>query len=228
MPWRVRTWRRRTSSSRRSTRRYGVTVPGLGPVVLADTVGFVRRLPHKLVAAFKATLEEVTEADVLSHVLDASDPAMDARREQVDAVLAEIGAGDVPRVEVANKIDRVDGALPRVEPRAREAPARVWLSAREGRGLGGVLQVLAGELGGAVRVRAWLRPDQGRLRAHLYAQRWVEEERADERGNLELMLQLPERSIARVAEAGALLEHARGGGEGVPEPPRVAALRAGS
>ena len=85
-----------------------IDVPGLGPAVLADTVGFVRRLPHKLVEAFKATLEEVVEADLLLHVLDASDPAMDDKRAAVSTVLEEIDALTVPTIELLNKIDATD------------------------------------------------------------------------------------------------------------------------
>ena len=92
-----------------------VRLPG-GEVVLADTVGFVRDLPHELVAAFRSTLSEARDADLLLHVIDAADPLREDRIAQVDEVLQEIGAGDVPQVLVYNKIDRVDGAQPRQDP----------------------------------------------------------------------------------------------------------------
>lgn len=89
-----------------------ISLPG-GNVVLADTVGFVRDLPHELVAAFRSTLGEARDADLLLHLVDAADPLRDERIAQVDAVLEEIGAGDIPQLLVFNKIDRIEGAAPR-------------------------------------------------------------------------------------------------------------------
>src|SRR5688572_11092155 len=83
-------------------------VEGVAPLVLSDTVGFVRDLPHELVAAFRSTLDEAREADLLLHVVDAADELRDERIRQVDAVLDEIGAGDIPQVMVFNKIDRIE------------------------------------------------------------------------------------------------------------------------
>jgi GTP-binding protein HflX len=97
-----------------------IALPG-GGVVLADTVGFVRDLPHELVAAFRSTLSEAREADLLLHVIDAADPLRDERIRQVDAVLAEVGAGDLPQLLVFNKIDRIEGAVPRHDPALRSA-----------------------------------------------------------------------------------------------------------
>src|SRR5690606_11093001 len=85
-----------------------IVLPG-GTVVLADTVGFVRDLPHELVAAFRSTLSEAREADLLLHVVDAADPLREERIAQVDAVLAETGAGDIPQLLVYTKIDRLEG-----------------------------------------------------------------------------------------------------------------------
>src|ERR1019366_5928970 len=82
-------------------------LPGGAPVVVADTVGFIRELPHELVAAFQSTLQDAREAHLLLHVVDASDPRRDERIEQVDTVLNEIGAGDIPQLRVYNKIDRL-------------------------------------------------------------------------------------------------------------------------
>ena len=105
-----------------------------GGAVLADTVGFVRDLPHALVAAFRSTLSEARDADLLLHVVDAADPLRDERVAQVNEVLAEIGAADLPQVLVFNKIDRIEGGAPRLD-RPAEGPPRVWLSARDGVGL---------------------------------------------------------------------------------------------
>lgn len=153
-----------------------------GGAVLADTVGFVRDLPHELVAAFRSTLSESREADLLIHVIDAADPLRDERVAQVDSVLQEIGAGDLPQLLVFNKIDRLDGLQPRID-RPGEGHTRVWLSAREGRGLDLLRTALAEALelrhvAGRLRV-----PSQAaRLRARLHELGAVRNELADEHG----------------------------------------------
>jgi GTP-binding protein HflX len=164
-----------------------------GSVVLADTVGFVRDLPHELVAAFRSTLSEAREADLLLHVVDAADPARNDRIAQVDAVLAEVGAGDLPQVLVYNKIDRLaadaeDGEGAPIAFAARlDRPAggrqRVWLSAREGQGLD-LLRQAVGEALELRHVTGNLRipPEAARLRARLHELGAVREEQADERG----------------------------------------------
>ncbi len=115
---------------------------GGGPgFVLADTVGFVRDLPHELVAAFRATLEETREASLLLHVVDVTDPNRDERIEQVNAVLEEIGAADVPQIMVFNKIDQTDHP-PRVQPEAAGRLASVWLSAATGEGVEDLVETL--------------------------------------------------------------------------------------
>jgi GTP-binding protein HflX len=107
---------------------------GAGQIVLSDTVGFIRELPHQLVEAFKATLEETAEADLLLHVVDASSPARLEQIDQVNLVLAEIGADRIPQILVYNKIDRV-GLLPSVEYDDCATIRRVALSAQSGLGL---------------------------------------------------------------------------------------------
>ena len=102
---------------------------GLGKVILADTVGFVRDLPHDLVEAFRATLEETREADLLLHVIDCQDVSRHEHIRQVEAVLDQIDALDVPRLEVYNKIDLAEGVAPGFEPGTEGSPSRVWISA---------------------------------------------------------------------------------------------------
>lgn len=156
-----------------------------GGVVLADTVGFVRDLPHELVAAFRSTLAEAREADLLLHVVDAADPLRDERISQVDEVLKDIGAGDLPQLLVFNKIDRLDNgetAQPRLD-RPAEGRMRVWLSAREGRGLDLLGQALAESLElrhvvGEVRIP----PQAAKLRARLHDLGAVRGEDHDEHG----------------------------------------------
>jgi GTP-binding protein HflX len=115
-----------------TTRR--IWIPPANPVVLSDTVGFVRDLPHTLVAAFRATLEETVRADLLLHVVDAASPAREAQAAEVDKVLAEIGADEAPRITVWNKIDAA-ALEPRVERDQYGRISRVYVSARTGAGL---------------------------------------------------------------------------------------------
>ncbi len=107
-----------------------IEVPDLGAATLADTVGFIRHLPHKLVEAFRATLEESASADLLLHVIDAQSPERDEQIKQVHTVLKEIEADDVPMLEVYNKIDLLDHVDPHIQRNAEGKPVRVWLSAQ--------------------------------------------------------------------------------------------------
>jgi GTP-binding protein HflX len=162
-----------------------------GPAVLADTVGFIRELPHDLVAAFRATLAEARDADLLLHVSDAADEERERLHRVVDGVLEEIGAGDVPQLHVMNKIDVLgegeDGSRPGTGPRivrdAEGRPAQVWLSARTGEGLELLRQAL-GELLGGERVQTELQLplSAGRLHARLRAAGAIAGESVDEHG----------------------------------------------
>ena len=154
-----------------------------GPIVLADTVGFIRDLPHDLVAAFRSTLAEAREADLLLHVIDASDPERDSRVADVGRVLAEIGAAELPQVLVYNKIDRLDSAAPRIDPLDREGPMRVWVSARDGSGLE-FLRMAIGQALSSERVHCVLDlpATSGRLRARLHAQGVVVAEHSGDTG----------------------------------------------
>ena len=160
--------------------------PG-GAVALADTVGFVRDLPHELVAAFRSTLSEAREADLLLHVVDAADPQRAERIAQVDAVLEEVGAGDLPQVLVFNKIDRLGEADGKgIEPRLEtpnDGARRVWVSAREGSGLDLLRQAVTAALD-LRRVQGDVRlpPEAGRLRARLHALDAVRHESPDDAG----------------------------------------------
>ncbi len=161
-----------------------------GTVVLADTVGFVRDLPHDLVAAFQATLEETRLADLLLHVVDVSDPDWEARRAQVLQVLAEIGADGVPMLEVCNKIDACPGLAPRIDRDADGRPLRVWLSAREPAHMALLRSALAERLAGrARRLSVHLPYSAGEARAQLYRRGVVQGETAEAEGwRLELLL----------------------------------------
>jgi len=115
-----------------TTRR--IWIDGAGQITLSDTVGFIRDLPHALIAAFRATLEEAVHADLLLHVVDAASPQRDEQIAEVDKVLAEIGAADIPRILVYNKIDKA-GLVPRTERDAHGTIARIFVSAIERAGL---------------------------------------------------------------------------------------------
>lgn len=173
-------------------------IADVGPIVLADTVGFIRHLPHKLVEAFHATLEEAAQADLLLHVVDAADPERDANIEQVENVLAEIGADNVPRLMVMNKIDRL-GSEPRIDRNGIQEPTTVWLSAREQTGFEELRQALSERLAiDVVDMTITLRPDQGALRAQLYALDAVQSEEFDEEGQILLRIRLPRRDFLQL------------------------------
>lgn len=147
-----------------------VDLPGHQAMILADTVGFIRHLPHGLVAAFRSTLEEVQFADLLVHVVDASHPEHQAYKEQVERVLGEIGADGVPRLTVMNKID-TKGDLPHMERDSFGEKSRVFVSAKTGAGLQLLREVL-GERLAPRKVRATVRLpiDAGRVRSRLYSE----------------------------------------------------------
>ncbi|KJV37043.1 ribosome rescue GTPase HflX [Luteibacter yeojuensis] len=154
-----------------------------GPAVVADTVGFIRELPHDLVAAFRATLAEARDADLLLHVSDAADEERELLRRVVNSVLEEIGAGDVPQLMVMNKIDLIEDAEPRIDRGDDGKPRTVWLSAHSGQGLDGLREAL-GELLGGDRIKAGVRLPltAGRLHARLKAAGAIAGEAIDEDG----------------------------------------------
>ncbi|MGH8379623.1 ribosome rescue GTPase HflX [Pseudomonas sp.] len=156
----------------------------VGPIVLADTVGFIRHLPHKLVEAFRATLEESSNSDLLLHVIDAHEPDRMEQIEQVMAVLGEIGAEGLPILEVYNKLDLLEGVEPQIQRDADGKPQRVWVSARDGRGLELVGQAIAELLGDDLFIGT-LRLEQrfARLRAQFFALGAVQGEEHDDEGS---------------------------------------------
>ena len=177
-----------------------VDLPGGSPIVLADTVGFIRELPHELVAAFRSTLTEAREATLLLHVIDASDPRREERIDQVNAVLTEVGAGDLPQIRVYNKIDRLDD-VPRVERDGEGQPSSAWVSAARGQGLEGLLGAIAERLSRHARLRGLRVParEAGALRARLYAAGVVRSETVLPDGGLEWLVQLPDHEVLELA-----------------------------
>jgi len=165
-------------------------LPGFGAAVLSDTVGFIRELPHTLVAAFHSTLEEMASAACLVLVNDYADPGFADYRRAVEKVLHEIGAGEVPVIHVNNKIDlTADHA--RVQRGRDGLVSTIWLSAQTGEGID-LLQQALGELLGRRRRQYVLnlKPQAGALRAHLYQRCEVVDEQVDEAGLIRLKLKM--------------------------------------
>tara|TARA_R110001583_G_scaffold15410_3_gene63484 strand:+ start:96 stop:1412 length:1317 start_codon:yes stop_codon:yes gene_type:complete len=183
-----------------------ITVDDVGPVILADTVGFIRHLPHKLVEAFRATLEEAVIADLLIHVVDCADPERQDNMKQVMNVLAEIGAADIPILEVYNKTDLI-GSEPRIERDEAGQPVRVWLSARDDRGLDLFYQALSELLGNEIcETSITLTAAQGRLRARLFSFDAVLDEEMNDDGSQRLKVRLPEADWQRLLAAESITE----------------------
>jgi GTPase len=178
-----------------------VELAGVGQVVLADTVGFVRQLPHELVAAFRSTLQEAREADLLLHVVDASDPQRDQRIAQVREVLRGIGAGDIRELLVFNKID-LSGDAPRVVMGADQVATQVWASAVSGQGL----EQLRAAMAHAVRpnlVRRTLHLDlaAAAVRSELYTRNAVRSEKQCEDGSWDVEVELDLTEVAKLLGA---------------------------
>ena len=175
----------------------------LGPVVLADTVGFIRHLPHKLVEAFRTTLQETSEASLLLHLVDASDDNRDANIEQVDAVLNEIHAEQVPSLMVFNKIDQLVDFSPRIDRDAEGLPWRVWVSAQTGEGLPLLEQAIRERLAQEmVCGEITLSSTMGKLRSDLYKQGVVRKESVTELGEYVLEFKMPKRDYERLRGRG--------------------------
>ena len=169
-----------------------LSVTDVGEVVLADTVGFIRHLPHDLVAAFKATLQETREATLLLHVIDAADLRVNENIEAVDEVLAEIEADEIPALHVMNKIDQLEGFAPRIDRNEEGVPIRVWLSAQSGLGLPLLWQALSERLSGEIAQHTLtLPPEAGRLRSRFYQLDAIKEEWNQDDGSIGLQVRLP-------------------------------------
>lgn len=174
----------------------------VGPVILADTVGFIAHLPHKLVEAFKATLEETLNADLLLHVVDAASHERDANMYEVQDVLAEIGAEGIPQLQVFNKLDVLEQS-PRLERNAEGRPERVWLSAATGAGTDLLLQAIAELVGqDMVSEEVYLDPRQGSLRAAFYSMGAVQTEDYGDDGVAHLSVRLPRADWNRLMKKG--------------------------
>jgi GTP-binding protein HflX len=184
-----------------------VELPHFGGAIVADTVGFISHLPHQLVEAFRATLEETASADLLLHIIDCAHESHIDYIDEVNNVLKEIGAESVPQLQILNKIDLLEKTKPEIEYDENQIPKRVWISAQKGIGidllLRAVSEILAGSL---VSETIRIAPEQTRLRSKLYEKGFIEDERIDESGFYHLEIRLPKQELERLMRQGAVLE----------------------
>ncbi|ENV34948.1 ribosome rescue GTPase HflX [Acinetobacter gerneri] len=176
---------------------------GIGALVLADTVGFVRNLPHSLVESFKATLEETLEATLLLHVIDSSSPDMLEQIDAVESVLKEIGA-DVPVLRIYNKIDQ-SGDEAKIIYAKPHLPDRVYVSAHTGQGLDLLKQAVQECLMGQIQTfDVVLKPSYGKLRTQLYALNVIQSENYDDEGNLHLSVSMAPHKLEQLIKQAHL------------------------
>ncbi|MDB2360239.1 GTPase HflX [Porticoccaceae bacterium] len=180
-------------------------LPEQGPIIFADTVGFISHLPHRLINAFRATLEEAAAANVLLHIIDASAEDRSTNVDRVNDVLKEIGAHELPTLLVYNKIDLMDEPVPRIDRDQDGKPVAVWLSALTGEGtellLAAVAEYLPRKM---IHTKLQLKPEQGAFRAALYNYKAVLNETYNEHGDVNLEIQLPESEFLRIVKQSGL------------------------
>ncbi len=179
-----------------------IDLADVGAAILADTVGFVSHLPHKLVEAFRATLEEAASADLLLQVIDAAAPERARNIESVDEVLEEIHAQSIPQLRVYNKIDLLEDFEPRIDLNDEGKPVAVWLSAQDDQGLELLFEAMAQLLGDDILHRhLCLLPSQARLRAKLYHQNAILQESYLDDGSSDVEVRLAQADLLRMLSA---------------------------
>ncbi len=176
-----------------------ISLQDVGSAILADTVGFIRHLPHDLVAAFKATLQETKEADLQLHVIDAADERIKDNMYQVYEVLKEIEADEIPQLLIYNKIDKLDNVEPRIDTDDEGKPVAVWLSAKEGRGMDLLAQALTELLSKSmVQYRLNIPPRFGGLRGQLYQMNFITSEQFSDEGGWLVNVRMPTQDWQRL------------------------------
>ncbi|WP_075185446.1 ribosome rescue GTPase HflX [Teredinibacter haidensis] len=183
-----------------------ISLPDVGAAVLADTVGFISNLPHRLVESFRATLEEAASADLLLHIIDAAAEERLHNIEQVDLVLEEIEAHEIPRLLVYNKIDLMGDMAPRIDRDDQGRPVAVWLSAQQAAKDGSGIEMLFTAIADLLTEDIFhesicLQASMGSLRARLYRQNAVQSENFHSDGSCELEIRLPEVDLKRMLSA---------------------------
>ncbi len=185
-----------------------VHLPGAGPVIFADTVGFIRHIPHDLVTAFRSTLEETREASLLIHLVDAADVHRDEKMADVYEVIEEVGAQEVPQLVVFNKIDLLEPAVaPKVDCDEDGVAKRVWVSAQQGLGIDLLMDAVGSFFKGAYHtVDIVLDVSAGKKRAQLYELGTILSEGFDEQGNSLFTMNLTEQEWQMIKKWPELLK----------------------
>ncbi len=183
-----------------------IDLPNFGGAIIADTVGFISHLPHQLVEAFRATLEETAEANLLLHVVDAANEEHLHLMDEVNSVLKEIDAESVPQLQVFNKVDLLENFEPRLDRNDKGQPKRVWVSAKTGAGMDLLVSAISELLAGSIiSETVLLQPQQARLRSQLYEKDFIEQESVNEQGGYVLQLRLPKNEFSRLCEQGVVV-----------------------
>ncbi|KAE9527802.1 GTPase HflX [Testudinibacter aquarius] len=168
-----------------------LNIDNVGTTIVADTVGFIRHLPHDLVESFKSTLQETTEATLLLHVIDASDERRQENIEAVNSVLEEIGAENVPVLLVFNKIDQCENVAPHIEYDDQNKPSAVYLSAQHGDGIDLLLEAIRQRLENQIlRLQLLLPITEGKVRHLFYQNHYIQTENITENGEFFITLQI--------------------------------------
>jgi len=176
-----------------------VEMAGVGKIILVDTVGFVRHLPHSLVDAFRATLEETLGADLLLHVVDAEDLERQEKIQAVNVVLKEIGADEIPVLYVSNKIDLLFGTVPHIDYSDEKVPVRVWISAQNGDGVQLLFEAMREILAKKRRsCNVIVGAQEGKLRALLHEKSAILSEKIDKKGQWHISISMPRSDFLRL------------------------------
>ena len=184
-----------------------LSLKDVGTTILADTVGFLRDLPHDLISAFKSTLQETTEAALLLHVVDCADPRKLENIEAVNHVLEEIGAQDVPRLLVYNKIDQLENVVSHIEYDEKHHPSAVYISANSADGLELLLDAIRVRLTDYIlQFPLQLSPSEGKIRHALYELNCVEKEEISEYGEFLLSIRLEKTEWLKLVKRFPILE----------------------
>jgi GTPase len=167
-------------------------------VILADTVGFIRHLPHDLVAAFRATLQETQEADLILHVIDCVDESRQEKIDAVNQVLIEVGAENTPQLQVFNKID-LAAYQPRIDRNEEGRAERIWLSAKTGAGFDEFREVISDFfLPQTLCCEITINPDEGHLRSRLHEEKVIASESYNDDGSIRLIVNISEVQIKKM------------------------------
>lgn len=176
-----------------------IELDDVGAAILVDTVGFIRHLPHKLVESFRATLQETVDATLLLHVIDSHDEEKSKNIGEVNAVLAEIGASDVPVLQVYNKIDMLDAQSARIDYNEDGQPVRVWLSAVSGEGIGLLFESITALLSkDIVMDTIRVSPRYAQLRSLLFAKGAVLAETTEDSGDMLLDIRVQRKDLLQM------------------------------